>query len=148
MIPSLVGATKKLDGWPSIMAISFFGAAAYVEWDLWLLSLAEPLQYIASQFHPNVLAVLNAIAFLASVFVVFVVYLIANALLSVNKIFRLLMGLSLLSFGVLGLKLYLPEASTAGVNAFWHLGALCWGLDIFGVGEKNEEPQSAGSSVR
>lgn len=143
MIQALFAETKRLDGWPGILTIAFFAAAVYVDFGLWVLTHIDPLQYIAERPSHLVLVPSKAIAFFAGVLVVFVLYLIANMLQGERKVFKLLFALSLLCFGLLGLGAYLPDTPTDGLNAFWHFGAFCWGLEILGVGENKKESTNA-----
>ncbi|WP_111497924.1 hypothetical protein [Marinobacter bohaiensis] len=135
--PQDIAGLNRLSG---ILAIPFFAAAVYIDFGLWVLADADLLQSMASSSFDPVVAVSKTVAFILGVVFVAPAYIGAKMILALHEAAEFFIGFSLLSFGVLGLGVFLPGASSEGVNTFWHLGALCWGLEILGPGEIEQKP--------
>lgn len=116
------------------MVIPFFAAALFVDFGFWVMNF-ESTSWINALFSssiPWVKFLARAAAFIVGVGLVLVAYeLINQFLLSSFPIVAIFVGLSLLSFGVLGIGQLAQPTAIGALNIFWHLGALCWGLLIF-----------------
>lgn len=133
--PRDIEGLSKLAG---LLAIPFFAAAVYVDFGLWVLERDTQLSWLVTSNLAWLSVPAKAIAFFLSVFGVAILFEFVRIALSHFPRFYFFVGFSLLAFGVLGLGGLLPQSTPTGVNVFWHLGCLCWGLDIFGVSHANK----------
>lgn len=117
----------------ALLAVPFFGAALFVDFGLWILRYDNPpiLGWFVSSSWSGVRFAAQAATFLIGIGVVAITYEVSNWLLLHVPKFMFFVGLSLLSFGVLGMGQLTQPTHFGAVNLFWHLGALCWGLHIF-----------------
>ncbi|MBI3187169.1 MAG: hypothetical protein HYZ31_04745 [Gammaproteobacteria bacterium] len=128
--PKDIEGLSKLAG---LLAIPFFAAAVYVDFGLWVLERDPQLSWLATSSLAWLSIPAKVVAFFLGVFGVAILFELVRLAFSNFPRFYFFVGFSLLAFGVLGLGGLLPQATPTGLNVFWHLGCLCWGLDIFGV---------------
>lgn len=125
-----------------LMAVPFFGAAAYLSFGLWAAEYFDDLlQLTNASYHP--IAVLaKAFSFFISIGAIcFLYYFIPPLIISRWPAFMFFLGMSLLSFGVLGIGNLASGKLPTEVNIFWHLGALCWGFHIFAPVKIKDKPK-------
>lgn len=117
----------------TLLAAPFFSAAMFLDLGLWVLSYDNPpvLGWLVSNSNAGISAAGKAVAFMVSVVVVTIAYAGVNRCLELVPKFMFFFGLTALTFGVLGIGHAISPSPVGAVNVYWHLGALCWGLEIF-----------------
>lgn len=134
----------KLGKLSGLLVIPLIAAALYTEFGWWAVAYDETILRHLKSDNYFVFLISNALVFGASVVIVALVYFLVNGYTGNHKGFRLVLGLTLLTYGVLGLGAVLDvvlnissSESAPRSNLYAHLAALAWGFEIFSIEESN-----------
>ena len=129
-VPKDIESLSKL---ASLLAVPFFSAALFIDVGLWVLRYDNSpfLHWLISAPIQVISFLAKGVVFMCGVVAVMVIYEVANDLLRLVPKLTFFFGLTLLTFGVLGIGQLANPTPFGTVNLFWHLGSLCWGLSIF-----------------
>lgn len=124
-----------------LMVVPFLGAALFIDLGLWV-HYFDGMHWLLDAFNSSssfVRFISKALSFSLSIVIVFFAYESINrfAVFPYPRV-CMIVGMSLLAFGVLGIGHLVQPNEIGSFNIFWHLGALCWGLHIFAPLPKSE----------
>lgn len=125
-----------------ILQAPLLAAALFVELGLWLRIAFEEL--FGKSFSPDsaLYALESLVYFGVSVFIVWMGVLLVQAKLSQYATCNLLVALSMLTFGLLGIAPALEVGDYALDNKFWHLAAFAWGMNVLSDERNNNRVNS------
>ncbi|MEG3220688.1 hypothetical protein PD716_08600 [Vibrio gigantis] len=136
---------EKLGKMSSLLTIPLIAACMYVKFGLWFADSDSWYLFIVELGLPWLTQIIYLISFFLSVVVVSLAYVGVNSLLSMNGPLLFFIGLTLISYGLLGIFSFVGGDHLAELfatnnlidkNYILHVAALSWGFDIFYTQEK------------
>lgn len=124
-----IESLNKLSG---VLVAPFFSAAMFIEFGFWTRDSDKFSQWVMSFGQPIPILAVSIIAFIASVLIYTILYwAVDNLIQRISPVFHFFCGISALTFGVLGIGHGWAKIEPTTINAFWHLAAFSWGINIF-----------------
>ncbi len=137
-----ISDVEKISKLSAVLVIPMLAAAIYQQFGLWVLNFDDFLNSFVNSTNDYLSILAKSIAFFMCVGITALAYISLNIWLNQYKAFMYFLGLSLLSFGLLGIGSGINAVAsllnTQELNStllFWHLSALCWGFEIFNTGD-------------